>query len=78
MLQKQLKKKIETFINKIQSEYGTDIFKFGEKFMEKDVKKWKRVADKWEEVFRNSEVEVDAKVHIKNSALLYKTLKKGG
>ncbi|WP_024832527.1 Ger(x)C family spore germination protein [Ruminiclostridium josui] len=75
---KATQKKIETFIKKIQSEYGTDIFKFGEKFMERDVKKWKRVADKWEEVFRNSEVEVDAKVHIKNSALLYKTVKKGG
>ncbi len=71
-------KKIEDFIKKIQSEYGSDIFKFGEKFRENDPKKWKKVSDKWEEVFRNSEVDVDAKVHIKNSASIYKTLKKGG
>ncbi len=71
-------KKVEDFIEKIQSEYGTDIFMFGEKLREKDVNKWNSISDKWEEVFRNLEVDVDAKVHIKNSALLYKTIKKGG
>ncbi len=71
-------KKVEEFIKKIQSEFGTDIFKFGEKLREKDPNKWKSVSNKWEEVFRNLEVDVDAKVHIKNSALLYKTVKKGG
>ncbi len=71
-------KNLKEFIKKIQSEYGTDIFKFGEKFRGKDPKKWKSVSDKWEEVFKNSEVDVDARVHIKNSATLYKTLKKGG
>ncbi len=71
-------KKVEDFIEKIQSEYGTDIFMFGEKLREKNVNKWNSISDKWEEVFRNLEVDVDAKVHIKNSALLYKTIKKGG
>ncbi len=71
-------KKIKGFIKKIQSEYGSDIFKFGEKLREKDPNKWKNVSDKWKEVFRNSEVDVDAKVHIKNTASIYKTLKKGG
>ncbi len=71
-------KKVEDFIEKIQSEYGTDIFMFGEKLREKNVNKWNSISDKWEEVFRNLEVDVDAKVYIKNSALLYKTIKKGG
>ncbi|EPR09511.1 Ger(x)C family spore germination protein [Ruminiclostridium papyrosolvens] len=75
---KETQKNVEELIKKIQSEYGTDIFKFGEKLREKDINKWKSVSDKWEEVFRNSEVDVDARVHVKNSALLYKTLKKGG
>lgn len=70
-------KKVTDFIKKIQSEYGTDIFLFGDKLREKNVNKWKSVSGRWEEVFRNLEVDVDAKVHIKNSALIYKTIKKG-
>ncbi len=71
-------KKVEDFIKKIQSEYGTDIFKFGEKLRQNKVNKWKSVSNNWEEAFRNSEVDVDVRVHIKNSATLYKTIKKGG
>ncbi len=71
-------KKVEDFIKKIQSEYGTDIFKFGEKLRQNKVNKWKSVSNNWEEAFRNSEVDVDVRVHIKNSAILYKTIKKGG
>lgn len=70
-------KKVTDFIKKIQSEYGTDIFLFGDKLREKNVNKWKSVSSRWEEVFRNLEVDVDAKVHIKNSALIYKTIKRG-
>lgn len=70
-------KKVTDFIKKIQSEYGTDIFLFGDKLREKNVNKWKSVSGRWEEVFRNLEVDVDAKVHIKNSALIYKTIKRG-
>lgn len=70
-------KKVKDFIKKIQSEYGTDIFLFGDKLREKNVNKWKSVSGRWEEVFRNLEVDVDAKVHIKNSALIYKTIKRG-
>lgn len=70
-------KKVTEFIKKIQSEYGTDIFLFGDRLREKNINKWKSVSGRWEEVFRNLEVDVDAKVHIKNSALIHKTIKKG-
>ncbi|AEY68028.1 Ger(x)C family spore germination protein [Clostridium sp. BNL1100] len=72
------KENITGLIKKIQSEYGADVFKFGEKLRENNIKEWNRVSDKWDDVFRDLEVDVNVKVRIKNSSILVKTLKKGG
>lgn len=73
-----LKGRIESLVKKVQSEYDADIFKFGSKLREDDVKAWNSVGDKWEEVFKDLKLEVETKVHVKNSAVLSKTLEKGG
>lgn len=73
-----LKKRIGTLIKKIQSEYDTDIFGFGSKLRENNVKVWNSVENNWEEhTFKNLKVDVEAKVHIKNSAMLSKSFEEG-
>lgn len=72
-----LKKRIESLVEKIQSEYDADIFGFGAKLQEDKLKAWKNVDDNWEEVFKDLKVNVKTKVHIKNSGLLSKPIKEG-
>jgi spore germination protein KC len=72
--EKTLKKQIESLIKKVQSEYGVDIFGFGAKLREDKNKVWNDVSGNWEEIFKNLEVDVTTKVHIRNSAVLSKPL----
>ena len=72
--EKTLKERIESLIEKIQSEYGTDIFGFGSKLREDKIEVWNLVSSNWEETFKNLKVNVKTKVHIKNSAMLSKPL----
>lgn len=65
-----LKKEIQELIRKVQSEYDADIFGFGEKLREDNASEWKIVSNNWEDVFKDLKVNVETKVHIKNSALL--------
>ena len=71
-----LKKRIESLIDKIQSEYDADILGFGTKLQEDKPQEWNRVKNNWEEVFKDLKVNVKTKVHIKNSATLSKPLEK--
>lgn len=75
--EKTLKKQIESLIEKVQSEYGVDVFGFGAKLREDKNEVWKDVSSNWEEVFKNLEVDVTTKVHIRNSAVLSKPLEEG-
>jgi spore germination protein KC len=72
-----LRKRIESLISKVQSEYGADIFGFGTKLQQDKVKVWRRVGNRWEAVFKHLPVNVKTSVHIKNSAILSKTFKEG-
>lgn len=72
-----LKRQIEFLIQKVQSEYDADIFGFGEKLYEDKIQVWNKVGYDWEKVFKNLKVNVKTTVHIKNSAVLSKTLKEG-
>lgn len=69
-----LRARIESLIMKMQLEYGADIFGFGEKLREDKVKAWNSVGDNWEETFKYLKVNVKTTVHIKNSAVLSKSL----
>jgi spore germination protein KC len=72
-----LKKRIESLIMKIQSEYSGDIFGFGAKLREDKVQVGNSVVDNWEEVFKDLQVNVKTRVHIKNSALLSESFEEG-
>lgn len=75
--EKTLKERIESLIKKMQSEYDVDIFGFGAKLREDKTKEWNRVSSDWEEKFKNIEVNVLTKVHIRNSAILSNPLEEG-
>lgn len=65
----QLKSEIEKLIKKVQDEYDSDIFGFGNLIYKKDSKLWNKISDQWEQLFPQLEIEVDSKVEIKNTAL---------
>jgi spore germination protein KC len=73
--EKKLKDEIEALVEKIQTEYDTDIFGFGTKLREDRPREWKRVSSNWEEIFKDLKVNVMVKIHIRNSAMLSKPLK---
>ena len=72
-----LEKRIESLINKIKLEYDADIFGFGAKLWEDKAQVWNNVGNNWEEIFKDLRVNVKARVHIKNSAVLSKSFEKG-
>ncbi len=69
-----LKKRTENTVRKIQKELGVDILGFGEKIYEDNNKAWKKVENNWYGNFKNVQVNVTAKIHIKNTSMLSKPL----
>lgn len=72
-----LKKRIESLIYKMQSEYDADIFGFGSRLREDKAQVWNSVGNNWEEIFKGLRVNVKTKMHIKNSAVLSKSSQEG-
>jgi spore germination protein KC len=72
-----LKGRIESLIERMQSEYDSDIFGFASKLREDKAQVWNSVGDNWGEVFQHLKVNVNTRVHIKNSAALSKSLLEG-
>ncbi|MBP3966506.1 Ger(x)C family spore germination protein [Paenibacillus lignilyticus] len=60
-----VKKLAEDTIKQVQREYGTDIFGFGEKIHQEHAKVWRTLRRDWEQQFRDIEVHVDARIHLK-------------
>jgi len=72
-----LKEQIESLIAKVQSKYEADIFGFGAKLREDKAQVWDSVGSNWDEVFKDLKVNVNTRIHIKNSAVLSKSSDKG-
>ena len=72
-----LKERIESLIKKIQSEYVADIFRFGAKLQEDKNEVWDDVGNNWEQIFKDLDVTVKITMHIKNSAVLSKSIEEG-
>lgn len=74
---------IEETIKKVQTEYGVDIFGFGETLNRQDHKKAKKVREKWEEEFVRGDVDVNVqlalrRVGTRNNSFLSELPDKGG
>lgn len=72
-----LKKQIEDIVEKSQKQLKTDILGLGAKIHEDKPDIWRQVADNWEEEYPQVKVIVQPKVHIKNTAMISKTIKVG-
>jgi len=63
-------KEIGALVKKVQTEFNSDIFNFGNMIYKKDPKLWKKLEPNWDNEFRNIEVVVQPKVKIINTAFL--------
>jgi len=69
-----MKNEIEGVINKVQKEYGLDIFGFGDIIYQRNPKLWKEISNDWSSIFKDLKVNVNVNIEIKNSGHLIKDI----
>jgi spore germination protein KC len=74
--EKYLEDNILDVIEKMQKDFGLDIFGFGNIVKEKMPNLWKSVEDEWDTIFQQLNIEVDADVHIRGSGHLSRVINK--
>jgi spore germination protein KC len=74
---KELREDILSVIHKVQKEYQTDIFGFGETVHENLPKAWSRLKGQWSKEFSDIEVTVSSKVVIKSTAKTSRAIRLG-
>ncbi|MGE7759554.1 Ger(x)C family spore germination protein [Peribacillus sp. NPDC097895] len=74
--EKDVKGKIVGSIKKLQDDYQSDIFGFGEEIHRTDPKAWKRLEENWEQEFANLEVKVTVKAKIRNLGTMLESFQK--
>jgi spore germination protein KC len=72
-----LEKRVGDCIKKVQTQYGADIFGFGENLRENKPKIWNQIGNKWDDKFKDLKVNVNAKVKIKGSGTFSQSIKMG-
>lgn len=65
---KELEKRIGDVVKKLQNEYGSDVFGFGNMVYKNKLKLWKELSDNWNEHFKSLDVEVEVKLDIINTS----------
>lgn len=60
-------KKVEATIQKMQLEYGQDVFGIGEEVHKEHPYQWKELRDRWDQIFPTVEVSVKVKLKIQNT-----------
>jgi spore germination protein KC len=68
--QTMLEHNIAGVVQKMQKEYDSDVFGFGNMIYKKDPKLWEQLSPKWDELFQSIQVEVNSKVNILNTSYL--------
>lgn len=72
----QLKEKLWNIIEKAR-QMRADIFRFGQKLYENDPRKWNEIANDYDTVFANIQVNLNVKIDILNTSVIYKHLNEG-
>lgn len=72
-----LQKNIEKVIKKVQEDFDSDIFGFGRIVMIDMPSLWKNIEKDWNKIFKTLEVEINAKVNIKDGGLVSKPVQVG-
>jgi spore germination protein KC len=73
-IEETLRNDLEAHIKYVQSEFGTDIFGFGNKIYKEYPEVWKELSQNWPVLFKDLTVTVDCTVTIRNSAMHAETL----
>ena len=72
---KKLKKDIENTINKIKTEYKSDIFGFGNMIYKNYPKRWEKIKNNWnDKYFKELKIKIHANTKIVSTGSLTKTL----
>ncbi|WP_018248832.1 Ger(x)C family spore germination protein [Orenia marismortui] len=72
--EKLIKYQVNTLINKVEKNYQSDIFGFGEKIRMEIPQKWKEIEKEWETRFSSLNYETRVEVNIRSSALTSKPI----
>jgi spore germination protein KC len=73
--QKVLEERLTYVVKKVQNQYQSDIFDFGQKVRIQDKKHWKSIRNNWDEEFSNVPVEIKVDVKIRGSSTVSKPVK---
>jgi spore germination protein KC len=68
-----VRQKVMDVIQKVQREFQTDIFGFGQMIYKKNPALWKQVSGDWDAWFSQLDVQVACEVNIVNSSFIFKT-----
>lgn len=67
LAEENLESDIIEVIKKVQSQFGLDIFGFGNIIRQRNPKLWKTIEDDWDTIFMDLDVNVKSDIHIRNS-----------
>jgi spore germination protein KC len=73
-LENQIERRIQMALRRAQKEFKADIFRFADAFYRKYPSEWNRNQDRWDDLFSNMEVNVQAKVHVTRPGLAGKSI----
>ena len=71
-----IKAEVEHTLTKLQREYRSDIYGFGQAMHRKYPREWKNMQDDWDEIFAAAETEVTVKVSLTQTDKNHHTMKK--
>ncbi|WP_404323469.1 Ger(x)C family spore germination protein [Cytobacillus firmus] len=74
--QNQINDMVGKTIEKVQQEYGTDIFGFGEVVLRQDYQNFKKVQNNWDEKFADADIQVDTALIIRRTGIRTKSFLK--
>lgn len=70
--EKKLQSEITQLIKRMQTEYDSDIFGFGNMIYKNDPKLWNDIHSEWDELFKTMDVDVECEISIVNTGALIK------
>ncbi|QED47287.1 Ger(x)C family spore germination protein [Cytobacillus dafuensis] len=70
-----IRKRVEFVLVKVQNELRTDIVGFAKEFHRKYPKQWRKVENRWDEVFPEIKIKYDIKAHIRKEGYINKPMK---
>lgn len=78
-LEENIKKELDRIIKEstylVQKKYNTDVLGYGKIIHKKNPKKWNKIKNNWDEIFKNLKIETDFNIEIENKGSLIQSIK---